>query len=109
MHSSVQVEKTLIDDVLMGRPLVLENDGRAALIQAQGVDPATVDFSCGVLGARNLTSKVISMFSSMRVWRFRSRAKLRDVSFEARLPSMRNSFRPVTTQLFHPNVLAEYT
>src|SRR5258706_1098609 len=53
----VEVEQPLVDDVLVDRSLVLEDDRAAVLIKTDGVDPATVLLACRVLAGDELDTE----------------------------------------------------
>src|SRR5690606_5743323 len=42
VHQPVEIEQALVNDVLVARPLVLDDDGRTILINTQGVHATTV-------------------------------------------------------------------
>src|SRR5258706_9238061 len=57
VEQPVEVEQPLVDDVLVDRSLVLEDDRAAVLIKTDGVDPATVLLACRVLAGDELDTE----------------------------------------------------
>ena len=57
VEEPVKVEQALIDDVLVDRPLVLEDDRAAVLIEPEGVDAAAVLLAGGVLAGDEANSE----------------------------------------------------
>ena len=66
IQQPVEIEEALVDDVLIQRPLVLDDDRSAILIEPQGVDAASVQSTRPVL-RREETDRRISRFRSMSV------------------------------------------
>lgn len=52
VEEPVEIVEALVDDVLVERPLVLDDDRKAVLVDAQGVDPPAVRLSGGVLAGQ---------------------------------------------------------
>jgi hypothetical protein len=48
VHQPVEIEQALVDDILVRGPLVLDDDGRIVLIDAEGVNAPTVSLARAV-------------------------------------------------------------
>ena len=71
IEQPVEVEKPLVDDVLVGRALVLDNAGAAVFVDSEGVDPAAVRLARLILaGEEPDAQKNVEVLFDERLKRF---------------------------------------
>ena len=96
VEQPVEVEQPLIDDVLVGRPLVLDDDRAVVLVDPERVDAADRDLPVEYSEASNRTPSSVSRFRSMSAWSDFSTATELLGSSSTRAPIKRNSLMSLT-------------